>query len=127
MISSVTLVLANSFAGRLLRRVTEGEEPSAWPGEEEHEHEPRSVAEERERVLGSEEEVRGDERTPEEVRGDERTPEDVRGDERTPEDVRGRLAWLETRTDGLPVKAWTLIGALITVVTIGFGAWWTYG
>lgn len=36
-------------------------------------------------------------------------------------------SWLNARSDGLTVKAWIAIGAVIAVVVLGFGAWWTYG
>ncbi|MBI2237018.1 MAG: heavy metal translocating P-type ATPase [Actinobacteria bacterium] len=50
MISSVTGVLANSFAGQLLHRTGEGTEPEAVGEHEDHE-EPEAAAEEREEVL----------------------------------------------------------------------------
>lgn len=45
---------------------------------------------------------------------------------RTAAPAEDRASWLNTRTDGLTVKAWIAIGVAIAVVVVGFGAWWTY-
>ncbi|HEX2028115.1 MAG TPA: hypothetical protein VHF25_08975 [Nitriliruptorales bacterium] len=38
---------------------------------------------------------------------------------------RGR--WLDAEVDGRSVRSWVVVGSVIAAVTLGFGAWWTYG
>jgi hypothetical protein len=45
----------------------------------------------------------------------------------TPEAATTDTAWLDAEVDGRPVRAWIVTGLVIAVVTLGFGAWWTYG
>ncbi|MFN2555868.1 MAG: hypothetical protein ABR592_03185 [Nitriliruptorales bacterium] len=40
--------------------------------------------------------------------------------------LRGERSWLKTEVDGRPVRFWLTVGAVIAVVTMGIGAWWTY-
>lgn len=35
--------------------------------------------------------------------------------------------WWRTEVDGRPVGFWVTVGLAIAVVTLGFGAWWTFG
>ena len=35
--------------------------------------------------------------------------------------------WWRTQVDGRPVGFWITVGLAIAAVTLGFGAWWTYG
>lgn len=35
--------------------------------------------------------------------------------------------WLDAEVDGRSVRAWIVTGLVIAAVTLGFGAWWTYG
>lgn len=40
--------------------------------------------------------------------------------------VRGG-SWLQAEVDGRPVGFWIVVGLAIAAVTLGFGAWWTFG
>lgn len=43
------------------------------------------------------------------------------------EDTTQQRSWLDARTAGRTVRSWIAIGVAIAVVTLGFGAFWTYG
>lgn len=36
-------------------------------------------------------------------------------------------SWLDADVDGRPVRFWIVVAVVIAAVTLGFGAWWTYG
>lgn len=36
-------------------------------------------------------------------------------------------SWLDADVDGRSVRSWIVVGLAIAAVTLGFGAWWTYG
>lgn len=38
-----------------------------------------------------------------------------------------RRSWLDAEMDGVPVRRWLAVGALIAATILGFGAWWTWG
>lgn len=52
------------------------------------------------------------------------TPTSPSRSERDPDQDR---SWLDAEVDGRSVRSWVVIGVVIAVVTIGVGAWWTYG
>ncbi|MDP8932539.1 MAG: hypothetical protein M3O70_29315 [Actinomycetota bacterium] len=43
------------------------------------------------------------------------------------EQVRRERSWLDAEVDGRSVRFWVVVGSLIALVTLGFGAFWTYG